>query len=157
MKNILFTLALLISFISFGQTAEGFIACGLQKISHPGGDMLKASYSKIVDISGSPVLVMYIDNTNAISIVIEQTDEDIMNFPDIPLIRSYRVQDNTYYSYMSDTSPNFTVRFKNKQIVEVIMALDDDKSWSFINNCDDDIIINFYKNNPEKTERLEKL
>ena len=157
MKNILFTLALLVSFISFGQTAEGFIACGLQKISHPGGDMLKASYSKIVDISGSPVLVMYIDNTNAISIVIEQTDEDIMNFPDIPLIRSYRVQDNTYYSYISDTSPSFTVRFKNKQIVEFIMALNDDRSFSFVNNCSNNIIIDYYKNNPEKAKGLKKL
>ena len=157
MKKILFTLALLVSFISFGQKAKGFIACGLQKISHKGGDMSKASYSRIVDISGSPVLVVYIDNTNAISIVIERTANDIMTFPDIPLIRSYRVQDNTYYSYMSDTSPNFTVRWRNNQIVEFIMALDDDKSWSFINNCDDDIIINFYKNNPEKVERLEKL
>ena len=155
MKNILFTLALLVSFFSFGQTSQGFIACGLQTITHMGGDMSKASYSKIADISYSPALVAYIDNTSAISIVIEAPGVGIdVTFPDIPLIRSYRVMDNTYYLYMSDTSPSFTVRFKNKQIVEFIMALNDDRSFSFVNNCANNIIIDYYKNNPEKTTGL---
>jgi len=51
MKNIFFTLALLISFSSFGQKSKGFIACGIQVITHMGGDMSKASYSEIADIS----------------------------------------------------------------------------------------------------------
>ena len=123
-----------------------------------GGDMSKASYSEIADISDLPALVAYIDNTSAISIVIEAPSLDIdYIFSDIPLIRSYRVQDNTYYSYISDTSPSFTVRFKNKQIVEFIMALNDDRSFSFVNNCSNNIIIDYYKNNPEKAKGLKKL
>ena len=158
MKNIFLTLALLISFSSFGQKSKGFIACGIQVITHMGGDMSKASYSEIADISDLPALVAYIDNTSAISIVIEAPSLDIdYIFSDIPLIRSYRVQDNTYYSYISDTSPSFTVRFKNKQIVEFIMALNDDRSFSFVNNCSNNIIIDYYKNNPEKAKGLKKL
>ena len=158
MKKLLLLSALIISFSSFGQSSKGFIACGLQIITHTGGDMSKASYSEITDISDFPALVAYIDNTSAISIVIEAPGVGIdVTFPDIPLIRSYRVQDNTYYSYYSETSPSFTVRFKNKQIVEFIMALNDDRSFSFVNNCPNNIIIEYYKNNPEKAKGLEKL
>ncbi len=158
MKKILFTLLLLISFSSFGQTSKGFIACGLQIITHPGGDMSKASYSEITDISDFPALVAYIDNTSAISIVIEAPGVGLdETFPEIPLSRSYRVQDNTYYLYTSETSPSFTVRFKNKQIVEFIMTFNDDRSFSFVNNCPNNIIIEWYKNNPEKAKGLQKL
>ena len=158
MKKLLLIIGFVVSFSSFGQKSKGFIACGIQVITHMGGDMSKASYSEIADISDLPALVAYIDNTSAISIVIEVPSLDIdYIFSDIPLIRSYRVQDNTYYSYISDTSPSFTVRFKNKQIVEFIMALNDDRSFSFVNNCSNNIIIDYYKNNPEKAKGLKKL
>jgi len=158
MKNLLFTLALLVCFNSFGQLSKGFVACGMQQINHIGGDMSKASYSEIADISESPALVAYIDNINSLGIiVIEIPGMDEILFQDIPLIKSYRIQNNTYYLYKSDTSPSFTVRIKNEQIVEFITSYNEDRSFSLVNNCDDNIIINYYKNNPEKLKGLNKL
>ena len=120
--------------------------------------MSKASYSEIADISEYPALVAYIDNINSLGIiVIEIPGMDEILFQDIPLIKSYRIQNNTYYLYKSDTSPSFTVRIKNEQIVEFITSYNEDRSFSLVNNCDDNIIINYYKNNPEKLKGLNKL
>ena len=150
-------LLLFIPLVSFGQSSKGFIACGIQTINHIGGDMSKASYSEIADISDSPALVAYIDNTNAISVMYEMPGTDPMSFQDIPLINSYRNQNNTYYLYKSDTSPSLTLRIKNEQIVEFIVSFNESRSFSLVNNCDDNVIINYYKNNPEKFKGLKKL
>ena len=150
-------LLLFIPLVSFSQSSKGFIACGLQTITHIGGDMSKASYSEIVDISNSPALVAYIDNTSAISIMFEIPETDPLSFQDVPLIKSYRNQNNTYYLYQSDNSPSLTLRIKNEKIVELIVSFNKDRSFSLVNNCDDNVIINYYRNNPEKFQGLNKL
>ena len=87
----------------------------------------------------------------------EIPETDPLSFQDVPLIKSYRNQNNTYYLYQSDNSPSLTLRIKNEKIVELIVSFNKDRSFSLVNNCDDNVIINYYRNNPEKFQGLNKL
>ena len=60
MKNILFTLALLISFISFGQTAEEYYKMGVAKFQSGDDKGAIADYTKAIEINPE-IFVLYFD------------------------------------------------------------------------------------------------
>ncbi len=144
---------------------EGYIICGMQKVNHLGGTQIsnEAGFEDYMDISDTPILLIIFDNTTEISIVMvpttstgEDLDHEILDFK---FYQAYKDGESTFTNYYStENNSQFTIETPKSGIPRsFILGVNEDYSVYFYNDCTDEFIINYFKNNPNKFESIQKI